>query len=674
MRAVRCAASQARNARIFRTRRQFAAPHRDTSHGCRAQAHTQPLSIVIPGSSFFLTLACAPVRSARGAVAKSNRVEGRQLFVENKPFRVRGICYSPTPINESVYFAPYGDYFTAEYSYIWMRDLPAIKAMGVNVVRTYGWQPANDHTAFIKALASHGLYLFATFYMGDEGESPVGSAHDRAALVKAFGKEVGKYAEHKNVLFWSFGNELNGVWNKFLQALSKDDGSEVGGEACGWDERYDDLGGCWVHKGVAPVQGDPLGCFESSYCVYSRLFKFIDDAAAAAKDVADVLVVSAFADVDALYDKVDRAGDFAPNVDAWTAQVYRGDSFGNFFEAMGNSTDKPILLTEYGVDAYHDVCGSKEDDDDTPCANTYLDLRGSHVDEDAQMRFAVNLTLEIDAAASDYERCTHSHKGRNSLSGKSGESNAGECTCIGGFLMSWTDEYWKGAKSQAACDPPKGSAVGKFDPKTCDPKAHVTCGNWDAMAHDVCGYPLQAAPDHYVNEEWFGITSPAMCSASIDALTPRDTYWAMRKMWTGQGKEKTIFSKCDDMLMGQCIALGDGGSGGEPSLSWLGQLIGGETHGGDGKPLPCSGRGKCTTNIHECGDGTYNVAATPCCSCQLGFAGVGCTQLDVRVYVALAVGGTLAVLLGGMCLSALVRMLTGGRLKSSALNERLLSQ
>ena len=33
-----------------------------------------------------------------------------------------------------------------------------------------------------------------------------------------------------------------------------------------------------------------------------------------------MLVVSAFADVDALYEKVGRAGDLAPNVDAWTAQ------------------------------------------------------------------------------------------------------------------------------------------------------------------------------------------------------------------------------------------------------------------------------------------------------------------------------------------------------------------
>ena len=62
-------------------------------------------------------------------------------------------------------------------------------------------------------------------------------------------------------------------------------------------------------------------CYTSSFCVYKRLFAFIGDAAEKAKAKADVLVVSAFADVDGLYEKVGRAGEFASALDAWTAQV-----------------------------------------------------------------------------------------------------------------------------------------------------------------------------------------------------------------------------------------------------------------------------------------------------------------------------------------------------------------
>lgn len=81
--------------------------------------------------------------------ARRVEVKGRQLILDGKPSLLRGVCYSPVPINESVYFAPYGDYFTSEYSFIWLRDLPLIKAMGANIVRIYGWLPENDHSAFL---------------------------------------------------------------------------------------------------------------------------------------------------------------------------------------------------------------------------------------------------------------------------------------------------------------------------------------------------------------------------------------------------------------------------------------------------------------------------------------------------------------------------------------------
>lgn len=56
---------------------------------------------------------------------------------------------------------------------------------------------------------------------------------------------------------------------------------------------------------------------------------------------------------------------------------------------------------------------------------------------------------------------------------------------MGGFLMSWVDEYWKGAKPPAVCDPTIDDP--DFSPKTCKYKAHVTCGNWDTSVHDICG-------------------------------------------------------------------------------------------------------------------------------------------------------------------------------------------
>jgi hypothetical protein len=322
-----------------------------------------------------ILLACCLLVGVSGRRAE---VVGRQLILDGTPTLFKGICYSPVPINQSVYFSPYGDYFTSDFSFIWLRDLPLIKAMGANVLRVYGWLPENDHSDFLDAVSEHGLYLMATFYMGDATESPVQTQVQRDLVIQRFSTQVAQYAAHPALLIWSFGNELNGVWNGFLQQLSKSEGKPT----CAWDERYDDLGGCWVHKGTAPQPGSP--CYETTQCVYTRLFELIDDAARAAKEVADVLVVSAFADVDALYDKIGRAGHVAKHMDAWTAQVYRGKSFGDFFDTMGNATDKPVLLTEYGVDAYHDACGTPGRGDD-PCFNTLGDDSASYEDEEAQV-------------------------------------------------------------------------------------------------------------------------------------------------------------------------------------------------------------------------------------------------------------------------------------------------
>ena len=130
-----------------------------------------------------------------GASNQPPRIPARQslgAMHAKMPSGTHGYPLSPLPtrralspfasLSSQVYFAPYGDYFTPEYSYIWMRDLPLIKAMGANVVRTYGWQPDNDHTAFVEAVAEHGLYLFATFYMGDAAETPVDDDKARAKL------------------------------------------------------------------------------------------------------------------------------------------------------------------------------------------------------------------------------------------------------------------------------------------------------------------------------------------------------------------------------------------------------------------------------------------------------------------------------------------------------------
>ena len=77
-------------------------------------------------------------------------------------------------------------------------------------------------------------------------------------------------------------------------------------------------------------------------------------------------------------------------------------------------------------------------------------------------------------------------------------------------------------------------------------------------------------------------------------------------------------------------------------------------------PLP-SGHGRCTTDWNQCGLGGAARIATPCCSCDFGFAGEGCAQLDARMYVALGVASLAVLLMLSMVLTSISRATCGAK-------------
>lgn len=155
-------------------------------------------------------------------------IEGRQILIYGKPFYVRGVCYSPVPVNESMLFGPYGDYFTDEYAFLWRRDLPLIRAMGANAIRIYGWDDLADHTLFLDYVLSMGLRVLITFPLGSASTTPVRGDANRKKVVDRFAAQVHKYGEHPSILAWSFGNEINMREHGFLQEFDRE-------FVCGWN-------------------------------------------------------------------------------------------------------------------------------------------------------------------------------------------------------------------------------------------------------------------------------------------------------------------------------------------------------------------------------------------------------------------------------------------------------
>lgn len=187
--------------------------------------------------------------------------------------------------------------------------------MGATTLRIYGWNNNVDHTAFLDAVHAAGLKVLITFYLGDATESPVRTQNDRNYIIQRFVKQVAMYSDHPAVLMWSFGNELNGSWNKFTSQFS-------------------DAFGCYWNSycaGYADVNSD---CQWQSSCMYYQLFTWINSAAKAAKMVTTRPIISGMADVDYMVgttpqlDKVARFDYLLPDIAAWAVQLYRGYTFG----------------------------------------------------------------------------------------------------------------------------------------------------------------------------------------------------------------------------------------------------------------------------------------------------------------------------------------------------------
>ena len=353
------------------------------------------------------------------------RIENRQLLVDGRPFYIQGVCYSPIPVGESPSFDPRGDYFTLEYAWIWLRDLPLIKAMGATTIRIYGWKSGADHTAFLDAVHAAGLKVLVTYYLGDAEESPVRSVQDRNRIIQQFVAQVYRYRDHPGILMWSFGNELNGSWNKFVTQIS-------------------DAFGCWWTGFCAGYTDTNSDCHWQSQCMYYQLFSFINAAAKAAKVVTTRPIISGFADVDYMVgptpwlDKVARFDWLLPDVDAWAMQLYRGYTFGGYFWMYRGESPKPMIVTEFGVDAYNDPCGWPENNGGG-CFNMVGEGQGGDVAPYGRgfwgcagggdcARPGVEVQREWDMRLAKELMDNYPDKGG---------------VVWGGFLMAWTDEFWK---------------------------------------------------------------------------------------------------------------------------------------------------------------------------------------------------------------------------------------
>lgn len=310
-----------------------------------------------------------------------------QLIVDDKPYIVKGITYSPTKAGQSPdngtqtnwmeddfnqngkIDGPYDTFVDKNKNNIQDKDEPSVgdfklmKEMGVNTIRLYHQPFKVDKELLRELYENYGIRVI----MGDFlGKYALGSGatwipgtdynneEHKKNMMKSVLDMVNEYKDEPFVLMWLLGNE------------------NVYGYACNADK-------------------DP-----------DAFYKFTNEVALAIKQIDPDHPV-AVGGGDILF--LDRFAKDAPDIDIYGTNAYRGDyGFGYIWKQVKEEADKPVLITEYGCPAY---------------------AEGKSLDE------AEILQADYLAAAWDDIEGNSAFKG--------GEGNA-----IGGIGFEWIDEWWKG--------------------------------------------------------------------------------------------------------------------------------------------------------------------------------------------------------------------------------------
>lgn len=243
-------------------------------------------------------------------------IDGYKIDVNGEEFLVKGVNYAPGPIGSDNSNCPFGDWFQPYWQTIYKRDIPKLKEMGANTVKTYaitawGWDDQQraliKHTDFYDDLYENGLYVIPSVYTTKTDIQTYDPANwDGQDVMQQWKAILAEGKDHPAVLGWCIGNEVNG------------------GDVLN-DERF------WNNY------NDIIGHIKS-LSLDKMTLAALQDEAEAGGGIAPIH----------LYD------DVMTNLDVWGVNSYRGRinfGFDTLFEKHKSYSQKPLLITEFGCPA-----------------------------------------------------------------------------------------------------------------------------------------------------------------------------------------------------------------------------------------------------------------------------------------------------------------------------------
>ncbi|MBA4155192.1 glycosidase [Flavobacterium sp.] len=312
-------------------------------------------------------------------------------------------------------------------------EMGLLKNMGVNTIRVYSGMPKK----WIEYVyTNYGIYTMINHSFGRYGltlngawvaNTEYSNASTRTLLLQEAKQMAMDYKDTKGLLLYLLGNENN--YGLFW------DGAET-----------EDI----------PVED------RKSTARAHDMYKLFNEATLAMKEIDNSHPV-AICNGDLLF--LDLIAKECKAVDILGINVYRGISFGDLYERVKKEYGKPVLLTEFGTDAFNAVANEE--------------------DQNAQAKILKGNWKEI------YENAAGLGKSGNSL---------------GGFTFQFSDGWWKYGQT-----------------KNLD--IHDTNASWSNGGYPSD----YVEGENNMNEEWFGICAKGPTSVNgTYQLYPRSSYYVLK--------------------------------------------------------------------------------------------------------------------------------------------------
>ncbi|MBC7525879.1 MAG: glycosidase [Flavobacterium sp.] len=367
------------------------------------------------------------------SVSISKNSDGSKLIVNGKDFMINGMNWDYFPIGTNYNYSLWkqsDDVIKAALD----NEMSLLKNMGVNTIRQYtGIQPKwiqyiyekyGIYTMLNHTFGRYGLTLNGAWVPNTEYSNPA----TRDLLLKESKEMIETYKNTPGLLIFLLGNENN--YGLF------------------WDG--------------AETENIPLEDRKSTKRA-ADLYKLFNEAVVAMKSI-DKSHPIAICNGDLLF--LDVIAKDCKNIDILGVNAYRGSSFGDVFEKVKQTLDKPLLFSEFGSDSFNAI-DNKED-------------------QKSQAYYLVNNWKEI------YENAAGLGKAGNSL---------------GGFTFQFSDGWWKFGQT-----------------KNLD--IHDSNASWSNGGYQF-DYKLG---QNNMNEEWFGICAKGVTSdRGLYDLYPRAAYYSLKE-------------------------------------------------------------------------------------------------------------------------------------------------